>query len=78
MGAEYLSYVKFITTRAPTFFGYTISVLANVQHYLLHSFERSLTGAIFETGASGVHTKKNTEIIHFWWGETNYHPEVPR
>ena len=31
LGAEYLSYVKFIVTRAPTFLGYIISVLANVQ-----------------------------------------------
>jgi hypothetical protein len=23
-------------------------------------------------------TKQITEIIHLWWGETNYHPEVPR
>ena len=30
MGADYLSYVKFIATRAPTFFGYIISVLAIV------------------------------------------------
>ena len=30
MGAEYSSYVKFIATRAPTFFGYTIAVLASV------------------------------------------------
>ena len=30
LGAKYLSYVKFIATRAPTFFGYIISVLANV------------------------------------------------
>ena len=30
MGAEYLSYVKFIATWAPTFFGYIISVLASV------------------------------------------------
>ena len=30
MGAEYLSYVKFIATEAPTFFGYIISVLASV------------------------------------------------
>ena len=29
-GAEYLSYVKFIATYAPTFFGYIISVLASV------------------------------------------------
>ena len=28
MGAEYLSYVKFIATDVPTFFGYIISVLA--------------------------------------------------
>ena len=30
MGAEYLSYVKFIATEAPTFFGYIISVLDSV------------------------------------------------
>ena len=30
MGAEYLSYVKFIANEAPTFFGYIISVLASV------------------------------------------------
>ena len=30
LGAEYLSYVKFIATRAPTFLGYIISVLASV------------------------------------------------
>ena len=30
MGADYLSYVKFIATRAPTFIGYIISVLASV------------------------------------------------
>ena len=43
MGAEYLSYMKFIATEAPTFFGYIISVLASVkalfrwalQHYIL-------------------------------------------
>ena len=29
-GAEYLSYVKFIATETPTFFGYIISVLASV------------------------------------------------
>ena len=33
MGAEYLSYVKFIATEAPTFFGYMISVLASVQRF---------------------------------------------
>ena len=32
MGAEYLSYAKFIATRAPTFFGYIISVLASVNN----------------------------------------------
>ena len=31
MGAEYLSYVKFIATEAPTFFGYIISVLARLE-----------------------------------------------
>ena len=30
LGAEYLSYVKFIDTRAPNFLGYIISVLASV------------------------------------------------
>ena len=30
MGADYSFYVKFIATRAPTFFGYIISVLTNV------------------------------------------------
>ena len=30
LGAKYLSFVKFIATRAPTFLGYTISVLAHV------------------------------------------------
>ena len=31
MGTEYLSHVKFIATRAPTFFGYIILVLASVR-----------------------------------------------
>ena len=30
MGADYSFYVKCIATRAPTFFGYTILVLASV------------------------------------------------
>ena len=34
MGDEYLSYVKFIATEAPTFFGYIISVLASVYKYV--------------------------------------------
>ena len=34
LGAEYLSYVKPIATYAPTFFGYIISVLAIVLHFL--------------------------------------------
>jgi hypothetical protein len=38
MGADYSFYVKFIATRAPTFFGHIISVLANVM---------SLTNQIF-------------------------------
>ena len=29
-GADYSFYVKFIATRAPTFFGYIISILASV------------------------------------------------
>ena len=37
MGAEYLSYVKFIATYALTFFGYIISVLASVLY--LPSYE---------------------------------------
>ena len=35
LGAEYLSYVKFIATFAPTFFGYIISVLDSVTVYIL-------------------------------------------
>ena len=40
MGAEYLSYVKFIAIEAPTFFGYIISGLASVkdlsrEHFIL-------------------------------------------
>ena len=35
MGAEYLSYVRFIATEWPTFFGYIISVLASVYGFLL-------------------------------------------
>ena len=31
MDADYSFYMKFIATRAPTFFGYIISVLANVR-----------------------------------------------
>ena len=38
MGAEYLSYVKFIATEAPTFFGYIISVLAMVFSAFLEDF----------------------------------------
>ena len=39
----------------------------------------ALTDAIFETGAFRLWSPKQiTEIIHLWWGETNYHPEVPR
>ena len=34
MGAEYLSYVKSIATFAPTFHGYTISVLASVYGFI--------------------------------------------
>ena len=30
IGAKYIPYVKFIATEAPTFLGYTISVLASV------------------------------------------------
>jgi hypothetical protein len=37
MGAEYLSYVKFIATESPTFFGYIISVLASV-HYRVNNY----------------------------------------
>ena len=36
LGAEYLSHVKFIATRAPTFLGYIISVLASVLGTLKH------------------------------------------
>ena len=37
MGAEYLSYVKFIATYALTFFGYIISVLADVRKEACYS-----------------------------------------
>ena len=45
MGAEYLSYVKFIATRVPTFFGYIISVLASVpiEYRSKHSFINECT-----------------------------------
>ena len=35
MGADYLLYVNFIAIRAPTFFGYIISVLASVYLIIL-------------------------------------------
>ena len=35
LGAEYLSYVKFIATFALAFFGYIISVLASVKLFVL-------------------------------------------
>ena len=41
MGAEYLSYVEFIATEAPTFFGYIISVLASVPPAHLFGFKAS-------------------------------------
>ena len=34
IGAEHLSYVKFIITYALTFLGYIISVLASVQNHM--------------------------------------------
>ena len=46
MGAEYLSYVKFIATEVPTFFEYIISVLASVlfqdSEETIHSAEKKL------------------------------------
>ena len=41
MGAEYLFYVKFIATRAPTFFGYIISVLTNVQGFDFYEVKKN-------------------------------------
>ena len=38
LGAEYSSYVKFIATRVPTFFGYIISVIASVGNHLPYVF----------------------------------------
>ena len=35
MGAEYLPYVKYIATFAPTFYGYIISALASVAQYFM-------------------------------------------
>ena len=39
LGAKYLSFVKFIATRAPTFFGYIISVLASVTYNHSNHYE---------------------------------------
>ena len=44
MGAYYSFYVKFIATRAPTFIGYIISVLASVPTYLLTNFPFFFSG----------------------------------
>ena len=48
LGAEYLSYVKFIVTGAPTFFGYIISHLASVSQakLLCYWFSNSQAGVI--------------------------------
>ena len=40
MGADYPFYVKFIATRAPTFFGYIISVLPSVRWGRLGHLDR--------------------------------------
>ena len=44
LGAESLSYVKFIATYALTFIGYIISVLASVPTYLLTNFPFFFSG----------------------------------
>ena len=45
MGAKSLSYVKFIATEAPTFFGYIISVLANVNCvFIIEDYAFETTG----------------------------------
>jgi hypothetical protein len=48
LGAEYLSYVKFIATYVLTFFGYIISVLASVDSTVCNTVinsEPSILGA---------------------------------
>ena len=47
MRAEYLSDVKSIATYAPTFFGYIISVLANVTFHQLYTVDVVLCNYIF-------------------------------
>ena len=56
MGADYSFYVKFIATRAPTFFGYIISVLASVGIYLNLPTENHLRNHIANYGKSAVNT----------------------
>ena len=62
MGAEYLSYVKFIATRAPTFFGYTISVLASVVGAFRYVEEYI---ALNEQKHSKALPKYNTNILFY-------------
>ena len=53
LGAEYLSFVKFIATDALTFFGYIISVLAYVncvfiiEDYAFETTEWTVNDAVF-------------------------------
>ena len=47
MGAEYLSYVKFIATFAPTFYGDIIFILGSVYDYGCHSLYPFLNILVF-------------------------------
>ena len=56
MGAEYLSYVKYIATFALTFYRYIISVLASVL--------TSITYAIFEVI---LPYEKSVQSLRYWF-----------
>ena len=60
MCAEYLSYVKFIATEAPTFFGYIISVLASVSHLYQENIIAILEAVI---------PLQNVQISSFSWAK---------
>ena len=55
LGAEYLSYVKFIATRVPTFLGYIISVLVSVFTYMAYRV------TVYRTGTTTTEQKSDTE-----------------
>ena len=65
MGAEYLSYVKFIATEAPTFFGYIISVLAMVSWQIPSLQKRSQFTCKSEQLTSMFHSKSSIFQLRF-------------